>query len=59
MKMTCKITFKESKNNRYVKGNEYEVLPMIGEPKLKLFRIYNENGTSFATDENHVNKFFK
>jgi hypothetical protein len=56
---TCQITFREAKNNRYIKGNSYSILPMIGEGRIKLFRVYHENGTSFCTDENHINKFFK
>jgi len=59
MILTCQITVREAKNNRYIKGEQYEVLPMIGEGRIKLFRIYHPNGSSFATDENHKNKFFK
>lgn len=58
MLMTCQKNFLEKKN-KYFKGQKYEVLPMVGYKEIKLFRIYNNNGTSFATDENHKDKFFK
>jgi hypothetical protein len=54
----CQITFRE-KENRFIKGSSYSILPMIGEGRIKLFRVYHDNGTSFCTDENHINKFFK
>ena len=57
----CNITFKTStKTNklRFVKGSKYIVSPMVGLPGIKLFKIYHENGESFATDEAHKNKFF-
>jgi hypothetical protein len=56
--MTCQKNFLEKKN-KYIKGQKYEVLQMVGYKEIKLFRIYHNNGTSFATDENHKDKFFK
>ena len=54
---TCKITFRTSDGMRFIKGNSYSILPMVGLKDIKLFRIY-QDGKSFATDENHRNKFF-
>jgi hypothetical protein len=55
----CQITFSTSCKLRFVKGAKYIVSPMVGLPGIKLFRIYDESGNSFATNESHVNKFFK
>lgn len=54
---TCKITFRTSEGLRFIKGQQYNVLKQVGLENIKLFKIYNENG-SFTTDENHLNKFF-
>lgn len=43
---------------RYPKGTKCEAQHVIGEPRLKLFKIHNENGHSFITNEAHVNKLF-
>jgi hypothetical protein len=55
---TCKITFRTSKNIRFIKGNDYTILPQAGLKGIKIFKIYHTNGHSFSTDEQHVNKFF-
>ena len=58
----CQITFRTSsktQNLRFIKGEKYIVAPMVGLPGVELFRVYHENGESFATNKAHINKFFK
>lgn len=58
MKKQCKITFRSSKVSRFVKGENYTILPAVGLPGVKLFQVEHTNGETFLTDEAHINKFF-
>jgi hypothetical protein len=46
---TVKTQFKSAKGIQFVKGQTVEVIQVIGESKVKMVRIYNEDGDNFFT----------
>jgi len=56
--MICKTNFRTSEGMKFEAGQPYDISPMIGEPRLKLFKVEHTTGGSFVTTEAHINKFF-